>query len=211
MYIQIHFMNVAQIFDQIPNSLYWGFIFVSALIENIFPPYPGDTVTVFASSLVGNGKISFLSLTTSLYLGSMLGAIFMYFMGTHVLNFFATKIKWKQFQSLTDKEHINKAHDWFEKYGILAIIISRFSAGIRFFVAIVAGVVKMNIFIFSLAFTIGTILWNAVLIYFGYALGKNWSDILNMIKGYYVGFFSILSVICICIFIFHKLKKSKNK
>ena len=56
------------------NPLWAYFIlFISAFIENIFPPIPGDTVTVFGAYLVGRGLLSFWGVWISTTLGSIAG------------------------------------------------------------------------------------------------------------------------------------------
>ena len=42
------------------NDLFlYVFLFFSAIIENLFPPIPGDTITVFGAFLVGTGRLSY--------------------------------------------------------------------------------------------------------------------------------------------------------
>ncbi|RME92628.1 MAG: DedA family protein, partial [Candidatus Hydrogenedentota bacterium] len=188
------------IFMQVPKGLYWAFVFFSSFIENVFPPYPGDTATVFGAYLAGKGYITLYSLILSVYLGSILGALFMYFLGTEVLKFFSKYVRFKSIRELLSEEHLTKTHDWFEKYGLWAVIFSRFSAGIRFFVAIVAGMVKMNILTFTIAFSIGTILWNALLITGGYMLGENWQQVKEYLKIYNIVIGILLAIVAFGIY-----------
>ncbi len=200
-------MELAEFIDSISPEWYFLFIFFSSFLENIFPPYPGDTVTVIGAYMVGISKINIFVLIISVFVGSIAGAVFMYFMGPKVIYFFSNKLKIRFFTVLANENSIQKAEKWFHKYGILSIILSRFSAGIRFFISIVAGVVRMNLFLFIIAFSIGTILWNAILIYAGYIVGNHWEKIIEILRIYNL----VLGGIIVIIFIFFITYKRKRK
>ena len=202
-------MAIEEFLNEVPQSIYWVFVFLSSFIENVFPPYPGDTVTVFGGYLAGSGRLGLAELIISVFTGSISGAIFMYFTGTKVLAFFSKHVRSKTFQDLVSEEHLNKTHDWFSTYGVWAVLFSRFSAGIRFFVAIVAGMVKMNLMLFTLAFSFGTVVWNALLIYGGYSLGDNWAKVMEYLQVYNwaVG---VIILIVIIYFIYRFFRK-KNE
>ncbi|MDH5717100.1 MAG: DedA family protein [Spirochaetia bacterium] len=202
-------MDYTEIINKIPESVYWIFVFVSSFIENVFPPYPGDTVTIFGGYLAGTGRISILSLSFSVFFGSLFGALFMYYYGHKVLMYFHKKTKIKSFQKLFDTKSLLKTHHWFMRYGISAVIFSRFSAGIRFFVAIVAGMVKMNIWAFSLSFTLATIIWNVILITGGYMLGENWGLVMKYLK-IYNSIITVFIIVAIIVIFIYKRKHKKQ-
>lgn len=189
----------------------WFFFFFSNLLENVFPPWPGDTVTVFGGFLVAQslefGKTGFgiMGLFSSTYLGNVCGAYLM-------IKFGARFLKWvqkKEFplkKEIYDEEKIQKTFDWFHKNEILVILFSRFSAGIRFFVAIIAGMVGINLYKFFLYFSISVILWCGLLIQGGYSLGSNWGLIVEYIALYNKVFFAILALSFV-VFVFYTLWK----
>lgn len=206
-------MDIQGFLNEVPRSVYWIFVFLSSFIENVFPPYPGDTVTVFGGYLAGTGRLTLFELIFSVFTGSLAGAIFMYYAGHKVLAFFAKRVHNKTFQNFVSEEHMRKTHDWFESYGVWAVLFSRFSAGIRFFVAIVAGMVEMNFVLFTFTFACGTIIWNALLIYGGYSLGDNWEIILGYLKIYNIAVMGIIValVLFFAIRIFIKKRKNANR
>lgn len=176
-------MDVEQLLREIPQNAWWFFVFFSAFLENIFPPYPGDSVVVLGGYLWGAGKMGFASLASAVYAGNIVGAVTMYYFGEHVLGFFR-KFPNKWTREILDTEKLKKTENWFAKWGILAVVLSRFSAGIRFFVAIVAGMFRMNIFVFTISFSMATLLWNSLLIYGGYFLGDNWRKVIEYLQLY---------------------------
>lgn len=190
----------------------WLFFFFSNLTENLFPPWPGDSITVFGGFLVAqevhqHSEFGWLSLVTSTFAGNILGGYIMYALGERA-------IVWMQnhnfpFKSqLYDEEGLQKTIHWFSRNSIVVILVSRFSAGIRFFVSIVAGMTKVRFTTFLICFSIAVILWCALLIGGGYFLGKNWQYILSILNLYsrIVTIF-IVSVFVLLILYYHKKKK----
>jgi membrane protein DedA with SNARE-associated domain len=195
--------------SQIPHEWYWLFLFVSVIIENIFPPYPGDTVVVFAGYIAGAGYLKFSHLVIAIITGNLLSAAMMYYFGLEVIDFMAKRIKNENLKKVFSREGLESTHKWFEKYGFWAVVFSRFSAGIRFFVAIIAGMIRMHITLFLFAFFIATILWNSILVYGGYVLGKNWSQLLGYIE-LYSGLVAVVIVIALLFFGIRYYLKNKK-
>lgn len=202
-------MNFENLLNEIPTQAWWGFLFFSTFIENVFPPYPGDTVVVFGGYLLGAGKISAISVASSIYLGNITSAALMYYAGDKVLAFFRKYARFSWAKEMLNKHNLHKTEAWFKKYGFVAVLFSRFSAGIRFFVAIVAGMFNMNIVLFLLAFSAATVIWNSLLVYGGYVLGGNWQKVLDMLRVYNIAIVGLIGL-GITIFIFIRLKKKKR-
>jgi len=172
------------------TGIYW-FLFFSTILENVFPPWPGDTMIVLGGFLMAHNAVSFTGLTLVTLAGNMVGAYIMYFAGEGILALarrYHDRIGWRwarrQVQELTSEESMDRASHWFRKWGLWFVVISRFSAGIRFFVSIIAGISRINLILFSLAFGAGVLIWNTLLIYGGYALGENWRQILDWLRVY---------------------------
>jgi membrane protein DedA with SNARE-associated domain len=155
-------------------------LFLSAIIENIFPPIPGDTVTVFGAFLVGRGKLDYLLVLISTTLGSTVGFMGLFYIGYYFGRDYFTKKNFKFFPVTM----INKTSKWFVKYGYLIILFNRFLAAIRSVISLTAGMAKMpHLTVWILTF-IGCAVWNGLLIYAGYYLGENWSDVDYYLKQY---------------------------
>jgi len=181
----------------------YSFLFVSALIENIFPPIPGDTVTIIGAYLVGLGALQFWGVFLSTTLGSITG-----FMGLYGFAFWLErKIIEKHLSSWVTRVHIDKVERWFQQYGFWIILLNRFLSGVRSVISLVAGITKMNPFwVFSLGI-ISCAIWNGGLIYLGATLGKNWQDILAFLSSYNKIVFLLLILVLI-IYLFFRFAKS---
>ncbi|MCC5814631.1 MAG: DedA family protein [Leptospira sp.] len=206
--------NLLQWVEMQDKILIWIFFFFSNLLENVFPPWPGDTVTVFGGFFVaqteeGNPSgFGMLGLWSSTILGNLAGAFIMYKFGHRFLNF----VRHRNFpfkDELYSEEKIESTFAWFRRNAVVVVILSRFSAGIRFFVSIVAGMVHMNILAFTFLFTLAVILWCGLLIYGGYSVGQNWEVILEYLAIYNRIIIIVIGV-AISVYILLKMRKKTS-
>ena len=182
----------------------WGYIGICFLIaiENIFPPIPSEVILTFGGFLTTYTSLGPLGVIISATIGSLIGAIVLYYLGY----FFSDRLD-KLFKS----NDIAKANDWFKNKGCKAVIYCRFVPIVRSLVSIPAGINKMNMTIFLLYTSIGTIIWNTVLVYAGVILGSNWAYFASIISRYSkVVLVTIVLVILVRIWI-KKIKKNKLK
>lgn len=70
------------------------------------------------------------------------------------------------------QENVEKAHDFFEKYGPKSLVLARFVPIVRTFTPIVAGVSRMNYRSFVTFNVLGGVLWGAGVTLLGAALGQ---------------------------------------
>lgn len=153
---------------------YIGICFLIAL-ENIFPPIPSEVILTFGGFLTTYSNLSPLGVIISATIGSLIGAIVLYYLGY----FFSDKL-----EKLFKMDDIKKANNWFKEKGYKAVLYCRFVPIVRSLVSIPAGINKMNMPIFLLYTSIGTIIWNTVLVYAGVFLGDNWSYFAGVISRY---------------------------
>ncbi|TGL90378.1 DedA family protein [Leptospira congkakensis] len=194
---------------ELPPLVLWIFFCFSNFLENVFPPWPGDTVTVFSGFLSSSpgSPLSFISVVAATYLGNLLGALVMYFFGERFL-YFLKRSRFLFLSTFYQEENLHKTLDWFRKYEIVVVLLSRFSAGIRFFVSIVAGMSKMNVIKFITLYSIAISLWCGLLLFGGSLLGSNWNQIIVMLSYYN----QTIGIVLICIFLYflYQIWKKRN-
>lgn len=156
--------------DTLPDLLIYILLGLSAFVENVFPPAPGDTITAFGAFLVGTNRLQFLSMFISTTIGSLAGFMFLFWIGRLLgRRFFVERDFW-YFKT----ENIVRAENWFRKYGYFLILINRFLPGIRSVISIVGGISGLQVFKVFLLALISSGVWNLIWIGMGYSLGSNW-------------------------------------
>lgn len=184
-------------------------VFFLIMIENLFPPIPSEVILTFGGFMTISTSLTVLGVVIVATLGSVVGAIVLYWVGTY-LNM--TRLerfidKWGKILRLSRKD-IYKANAWFEKYGYWTVFFCRFVPLIRSLISIPAGMARMNLGIFILLTTVGTFIWNYVLVSLGAALGDHWDTILYYMDIYSNITYTILTLIGVALLIYLFRRKS---
>ncbi len=172
------------------------------LIENIFPPIPSELILLFGGFMTTYTKLSIIGMIISSTLGSLVGALLLYKIGT-IFNKekLKTMISGKLGKILKLKiSDIDNTDKWFTKKGQKIIFFCRFIPLIRSLISVPAGMNKMNLSKFIIYTTLGSSIWNAVLIVIGSTVGNNWENILNILNACSRYIVFILFIIVIILF-----------
>ncbi len=169
----------AWIIDLIEQYGYWG-VFLLIAIENIFPPIPSEVILTFSGFMTQSTDLTITGVIIVSTAGSVIGAVILYGFGLLMDVERLEKIvdKYGRWLRLT-KEDIHKADAWFDKYGIWTVLFCRVIPLVRSLISIPAGMSNMNFGLFLLFTTMGTLVWNTILVNLGAAVGSNWDDIVG--------------------------------
>ena len=155
-------------------------LFVSAYVENVFPPIPGDTVTVLGAYLVGRGSLDMIPVIGTTVFGSLAGFMTIYYIAyTKGRAFFTVHL-----HRILSERNVRRAERWIERYGDRVLLINRFLAGMRSTVGVLAGIGGLRpgrVALFSL---VSILVWNGILIYAGFLVGANWGVVAGFLKTY---------------------------
>ena len=189
---------------------YIGIIF-AMFAENVFPPIPSELIMPAAGFAVARGDLNLILVILAGTLGSVLGALPLYYLGRLLnedrLMLFTEKYGKYVFVKPSD---IRSSSVWFDKHGNKAVFFGRMVPGIRSFISIPAGMSKMPILPF-LAFTaLGSSIWTSLLTVAGYYFGENYEVIETMLAPYSKGFLLLAVVIIIAWFIKRRLSARHN-
>jgi membrane protein DedA with SNARE-associated domain len=198
---------VQTLFSQIDPILGYGLLLVSAFLENVIPPIPGDTVVVLGAYLVSTGQLEFWGVYLSTTVGSVAGFLTMYFAGRHFDRSFIYK---KSRAKLFKETYIHKAEVWFGRWGYWVIFANRFLAGTRSVISLFSGLFHLNFFLVAVLALLSALIWNALLIIAGIVLGENW-EIISGIISRYNQVFLILIVGLISFIIYRRYRSRKGK
>ena len=182
----------------------FGYIGICLLImiENLFPPIPSELILATGGILASQGLFSFWGAFFIGLFGSVFCAVIIYLMGRLGGRPFVEKYGKYFFMK---KEDIEKADEWFNKYGMLAAFIGRNFPIIRTFISLPIGMTKLSFSKFFIYTTLGSIPWTFAFVYVGYALGNNWVLLSNYTSRLKVPILILLGLLLIR-WIYHKIK-----
>ncbi|MDQ3133730.1 MAG: VTT domain-containing protein [Acidobacteriota bacterium] len=150
--------------------VYAGLVFIvfaeTGLAAGFF--LPGDSLLVVAGLFAATGKLNLFLLLVLLFFAAVIGDAVGYYSGAKL----GPKLFTRQKSWLFRPSHLQKAHEFYEKYGGKTIIIARFVPIVRTFAPIVAGAARMPYRQFVVFNVLGGFLWVFSMILSGYFLGS---------------------------------------
>ena len=167
------FLNPKFLIDYMLNLLgvyvYFGLWFVvfaeTGLAVGFF--LPGDSLLVVSGLFAAAGKLNVAFVLLAFFLGSVLGDSTGYwtgrFMGKTLFN--------RESSRIFKPSRVEKAHAFFEKYGVKTVILARFVPIVRTFAPLVVGAAEMSYAKFLAFSVIGGLLWISSMVLAGYFLG----------------------------------------
>jgi len=201
------FSSVAQLVTGFIDFFGYGGIAVLMMMESMIVPLPSELVMPFAGFLVAQGKMGFAMVIVASTLGSITGSLLSYWIGYYGGNPFVLKLGRYLLLDVTDLE---KTEKWFHKKGDKIIFISRFIPVVRHLISVPAGIGKMDLKAFCVYTVLGAAMWNGLLTYLGYVLGKNWSAIRHYSEKLSI-LVAVLLVIGGVLFISRHIKNKKRE
>jgi membrane-associated protein len=134
----------------------------------VLPFLPGDSLLFAAGTFAAKGDFNLGLLFLILALAAVLGDSVNYEIG----RYFGPKLVNQQNNRFFNKEHVERTHEFYEKYGAKTIIIARFVPIIRTFAPFVAGIGDMTYRKFLSYNVIGGLAWIAICMMGGYLFGN---------------------------------------
>ena len=155
-------------------------------IESACIPLPSEVIMPFAGFLAYQGRMSIFGLgagdpVAQIWIAGIFGAL-----GCNLGSVPAYEIgAWGGRKAVErygryiwlNLEHLDQAHRFFERFGAWAIPLARMLPVVRTFIALPAGVAKMDRLPFHLYTFLGSLPWCLGLAWIGYKLGEKWDTL----------------------------------
>ena len=188
---------------------YLGIIF-AMFAENVFPPIPSEVIMPAAGFAVARGDLNLLLVIVAGTLGSVLGALPLYYFGSlfnkeRLIDFTEKYGKYV----FVKPDDVISADDWFNKHGKKAVFFGRMVPGIRSLISIPAGMNKMPLLPFIILTTAGAAIWTTLLTLAGYHFGQNYEVIEKFLAPYSKIFLGAAIVIMIIWLLRRRMSQSK--
>ncbi|MHB8586254.1 MAG: DedA family protein [Thermoplasmatota archaeon] len=150
-------------------------LFVALLLESTAVPVPSESVLPVAGYLAQQGTFNLGIAWLAATLGSLTGSLISYWIGYAGL--LPLVLRYGRYL-LIKEEHVAKTTAFFHAYASeVAVGISRFIPVVRHLISLPAGAARMPLGRFVLATLVGAGIWDFILLYTGYLLGKNYTAI----------------------------------
>jgi membrane-associated protein len=167
LHLDVHLDQILRDFGPWCYLLFFAIIFAETGLV-VTPILPGDSLLfalgTFAVHGFPNIGLLFLILAAAAVLGDSANYTIGKYLGAVILK--------RQGAWFLRKEHIERTHRFYEKYGPKTIVLARFVPIVRTFAPFVAGVGKMSYVRFLTYNVVGGVLWIALFVLGGYFFGN---------------------------------------
>jgi len=198
--IEQFIQDVVQLINTLPPVSIYGVFFIIAYVENIMPPIPGDVLVAFGGYLAAEQVIGLTPILVLTTVASVMGFMSMYWIGSRWGMQIEENKKRFWLLRFIPLKYINKVRSWMQRWGMGVVLANRFLAGTRSVISLTAGLSHTRISYTIISSTISSILWNAILLGFGWVVHENWRMI-----GEYLSVYSQIILAGIVIFVLIRL------
>lgn len=164
----------------VPDGAIYGLLFAAAVVENLFPPAPGDLVTVFGGYLAGSGRVAlpptYLAVSAGNWAGFMVVFLAGRLLGRSSLH--RLLVRW------ASQARVERAERWVGTYGSWVVLANRFLPGVRSVISLTAGFAGLPARQVGLLALASSLAWNVLLVGAGYTLGDEWERVVRLLATY---------------------------
>src|SRR6267154_6392228 len=172
------------------SALGYGGVVLMMAIESACIPLPSEIIMPFSGYLVATGRFGLQMVAIAGAVGCLLGSYVAYFVGSWGGRPFIER--YGRYILIAPHE-LETADRFFERWGSLAVFLSRMLPVVRTFIAFPAGVARMKLLPFTIYTLIGSYIWCLVLAYAGMKLGQHWDDL----APYFHRFDAVIAIILV--------------
>ncbi|MBB5782201.1 DedA family protein [Nonomuraea jabiensis] len=175
-------------------------------LENLFPPLPSEVILPLSGFTASRGEMDLLDVLVCTTLGSVIGALALYWVGALLGRERTLAIAAKL--PLVKTSDIEKTEAWFLKHGRKTVFFGRMIPLFRSLISVPAGVERMPLVPFTLLTATGSLIWNTIFVMAGYLLGENWS----LVEAYVgIGSKVVLGLVVLAIVVFVAVRLTERR
>jgi membrane protein DedA with SNARE-associated domain len=160
----------------LPPAALYATLAIVAATENFIPPIPADVIVAFGSFLAARRNESPIAAVISVVVGNVAGALAMFAFGRR---FGADWIRRRMRVFGEDAER--RVRDWYNRFGLPALFLSRFLPAVRAVVPPLAGAIRVPALGAILAIATASTIWYTTVALLSYRVGTQWDEIASAI------------------------------
>ena len=159
-------------------------VFVLMTLESACVPIPSEVTMLFGGALAsagfaGDAQLSLAGVTAAGVLGNVVGSWLAYGAGA----WGGRRLVDRYGRYLLIRPHeVDRAHEWFERRGELAVFVSRLLPVIRTFISLPAGIARMPFWRFTVFTALGCVPFVFLLALGGRLAGDNWATVRRVLE-----------------------------
>ena len=149
-------------------------VFVLMVFESCGFPFPSEVIMPTSGLLAASGHMNLVAAIFAGAAANLVGSLIAY----------GVAARWGEPLLLGPgryigirRHHLEIADGWFQRWGLLAVLLGRVLPVIRTYISFPAGLARIDLAKFSLLTFVGALPWCAALAIVGYALGRNYDRI----------------------------------
>jgi len=190
-------------------------LFLSAALEYIFPPFPGDTVTLFGAFLVSARDWSLPLVLATVTAGSLVGATLDYWLGAWLArreqDGWPRRGLWARI--IPDHERLRDLERRFARHGAAFIAVNRFLPGLRAFFFVAAGMAGMRLRAVLFWGGLSALAWNLLIVLLGMGLGASFEELQQLARQYAIAVWILLAaaIVLLCLRAWSRRKRREQQ
>lgn len=178
-------------------------IYLLILLETAFPPIPSEIILGFGGYMTTQTSLTVPGVIITSTLGAVSGAVLFYALGRFLQpsRFEALILRYERTLKLRYSD-VQRAEGWFRRYGPWTVLVCRVIPVLRSLISIPAGMARMPVVPFLILTTIGSAIWNTIVVSAGAILGENWERIVDILDTYSVVVYVLLAATFVGLVVF---------
>jgi membrane protein DedA with SNARE-associated domain len=189
-----------------PGPLAYLVMGISAGLEYVFPPFPGDTIILFAGFLIGAKGWGFGGVFLVLNAGSLAGASIDYAFGRWIARgghrWRERGPRWERLFGAIDR--ISKG---FARHPILYLSINRFLPSMRAIMFVAAGTAAVPFWKVAVFGLLSSCLWTALILVVGRFVGYEKDRLIGFLQSYSVTVWALLAIALIAFLVVSRRRR----
>jgi membrane-associated protein len=172
LHVDVYIADFVKEYGTLTYGILFGIVFAETGLV-VTPFLPGDSLLFAAGALAATDALAIEILIPVLILAAIIGDAINYSVGRRLARTFLDDVPdtgW--IHRVVKRDHVRRAHEFFEKHGGKAVVLARFVPIVRTFVPFVAGGAAMSYREFAVYNVTGAIAWVGICVGAGYLFGN---------------------------------------
>jgi len=180
------------------GASFWAYAALggAAFMEYVFPPFPGDAVTLFGVFLTVTAGYRAPIVFAVVTLGSIVGCFAAYAFGRSLAGSERHRRPWF-LRGPRAGRALDVIAGRFARHGPAYLVVNRFVPALRALVFVAAGIARIPAWQVLVYGGVSAIAWNALIFGAGWTAGRSWERLQEMSSRYTIGALVVLGVVAL--------------